>query len=66
MTAMLQLRNILDNDCQVSPAEIMYGRQLRHGFALLNKLEKLYKPVVGPVWREAWKINEEALRTKFV
>ena len=27
-STMLQLRNTPDSDCQVSPAEIMYGRQL--------------------------------------
>ena len=66
LTAMLQLRNTPDSDCQVSPAEIMYGRQLRDGFAFLNKLDKFSNPAVRPVWREAWKLKEEALRTRFV
>ena len=43
---MLHLRNTPDSDCQVSPAEIIYGRQLRDSFAFLNKLDKLSNPNV--------------------
>ena len=63
---MLQLRNTPDSDCKVSPAEIIYGPQLRDGFAFLNKLDKFYNPAVRPVWREAWKLKKVALCTRFV
>ena len=49
LSAMLQLRNTPDSDCKVSPAEIIYGRQLRNGFAFLNKLEQFSNPAVRPV-----------------
>jgi len=63
---MLQLRATPDSDCKVSPAEILYGRQLRDGFTFLNKLDKFSNPVVRPVSREAWKLKEKALCTRFV
>ena len=63
---MLQLRNTLDSDYQVSPAEIMYGRHLQDGFAFLNKLDTFSNPAARPVWREACKLKEEALHTRFV
>ena len=55
-----------NSDCKVSPAVIIYGRQLQDGFVFLNKLDKFSNPAVRPVWREAWKLKEEALRTRFV
>ena len=33
LSSMLQMRNTPDSDCKVSPAKILYGRQLRYGFA---------------------------------
>ena len=41
-------------------------RQLRDGFAFLNKLDTFSNPAARPVWREACKLKEEALRTRFV
>ena len=67
ISAMLHLRNTPDRDCQVSPAEIIYGRQLRDSFSFLNKLDKLSNPNDDlPMWGKAWKLKEEALRTRFV
>ena len=63
LSALLHLRNTPDSDCQVSPAEIIYGRQLRDSFSFLNKLDKFSNPNVRPMWRKAWKLKEEALRT---
>ena len=62
---MLHLRNTPDSDCQVSPAEIIYGRQLRDSFSFLNKLDKFSNPNVRPMWRKAWKLKEDALRVRF-
>ena len=39
LSAMLQLKKTPVSDSQVSPAEIIYGRQLQNSFAFLNKLE---------------------------
>ena len=66
INAMVHLRNTLDSDCQESLAEIIYGLQLRDSFASLNKLQKFSNPNVRPMWRKAWKLKEEALRTRFV
>ena len=63
---MLHLRNTPDRDFQVSPAKIIYGHQLQDSFTFLNKLDNFSNPNVGPMWRKAWKLNEEALRTRFV
>ena len=65
LRAMLQLRNTPDPDCKLSPAEIVFGRNLRDSFAFLNRLEKFTNPSVRPTWREAWKMREDALRTRF-
>ena len=63
---MLHLRNTPDSDSQVPPAEIIYGRQLRDSFSFLNNLDKFCNTNVRPMWRTAWKLKEEALRTRFV
>ena len=62
---MLQLRNTPDADCRISPAEIVFGQQLRDSFSFLNRLEKYTSPGVRPVWRNAWNLKEEALRVRF-
>ena len=62
---MLQLRNTPDPDCKISPAQIVFGRPLRDSFAFLNRLEKFTNPAVQGRWRDAWKLKEEALRTRF-
>jgi len=64
--AMLHLRNTPDSGCQVSPAEIIYGRQLRDSFAFLYKLDEFSNPNVRPMWKKACKLKEETLRTRFV
>jgi len=62
--AMLQLRNTPDPDCNVSPAEIIYGHPLRDAFAFVNRLEKFSNPHVRPLWRQAWTVKEDAPRTR--
>ena len=61
---MFQLRNTPDSDCQVSPAEIICGRQLRDGFEFLNKLDNFSNPAVRPVWREACKTKKRGTSYK--
>ena len=63
---MLQLRNTPDNDCKVSPAQIVFGRPLRYAFSFVNRGIKFDNPAIHPMWREVWKAKEEALRTRFV
>ena len=66
LRALLQLRNTPDPDCSLSPAQIVFGRQLRDTLAFSNKLEKFSNPSVRPEWRKAWEAKEEALKARFV
>ena len=59
---MLQLRNTPDPDCNLSPAQIIFGHPLRDTLSFVNRLEKFSNPNVR--WRQAWAAREEALRTR--
>ena len=65
LRAILQLRNSPDPDCNLSPAQIIFGRPLRDAFGFVNRLEKYTNPHIRPVWRDAWRAKEEALRERF-
>ena len=65
LRALLQLRNTPDPDCDLSPAQIIFGRPLRDSFQFINRLEKFANPHIRPMWRDAWSAKEEALRTRF-
>ena len=65
LRAILQLRNSPDPDCNLSPAQIIFGRPLRDALGFVNRLEKYSNPHIRPVWREAWQAKEEALRQRF-
>ena len=64
LRAMLQLRNTPDPDCNVSPAQVVFGRPLRDAFSFVNRLEKFSNPNIRPIWRDAWAAKEDALRTR--
>ena len=64
LRAMIQLRNTPDPDCNLSPAQIVFGRPLRGSLSFVNKLEKFSNPHIRPLWRQAWAAKEEALRTR--
>ena len=64
LRAMLQLRNTPDPDCDVSPAQIIFGRPLRDTFSFTNKLEKFNNPQIRPLWIQAWEAKEQALRVR--
>ena len=51
--AMLQPRNMPDPDCNLSPAQIIFGRPLRDTLSFGNKLEKFSNPHICPLWRQA-------------
>ena len=61
LRAMLQLRNTPDPDCNLSPAQILFGRPLRDAFAFASRLEKFSNHNILPLWRDAWKLKENAL-----
>ena len=66
LRGMLQLRNTPDPDCKLSPAQILFGRPLRDAFSFINRRNKFENNSIAPVWSDAWKLKEEALRTRFV
>ena len=65
LRALLQLRNTPDPDCNLSPAQIIFGRPIRDSLSFVNRLEKYTNPHIKPIWREAWSAKENALRTRF-
>ena len=65
LAALLQARNTPDPDCNLSPAQIIFGKPLRDTMSFINKLEKFSNPNVRPVWRDAWAEKEGALRIRF-
>ena len=65
LKAMLQLRNTPDPDCRLSPAQIVFGQLLRDSLSFINRLEKFSNPNIRPMWREAWKEKESALRQRY-
>ena len=65
LRALLQLRNTPDPDCNLSPAQIIFGRPIRDSLSFVNRLEKYSNPQIRPTWREAWASKEDALRTRF-
>ena len=66
LRGLLQLRNTPDPDCNLSPSEIIFGRPIKDAFSFANKLEKFSNRSIQPIWREAWKAKEVALKTRFV
>ena len=53
LRAMLQIRNTPDPDCNISPAEIVFGRPIRDAFSFVNRCSKFSNPSVHPEWRKA-------------
>ncbi|PFX15327.1 Gag-Pol polyprotein [Stylophora pistillata] len=64
LRAILQLRNTPDPDCNLSPAQIIFGRPLRDSLSFVNRLEKFSNPHIRPLWSQAWEAKEVALRTR--
>ena len=65
LKAMLQLCNTPNPDCRLSPAQIIFSRPLRDSLSFINRLEKFSNPNIRPMWREAWKEKESALRQRY-
>ena len=64
VSSCLTLGNTPDPDCNLSPAEIIFGRPLRDTLTFVNRLEKYSNPHILLLWRDAWAAKEEALRTR--
>ena len=65
LRAMMQLRNTPDRDCELSPAQIVFGKPLRDAFAFASRLERFTNQNIRPLWRDAWTKKEDALRERF-
>jgi hypothetical protein len=65
--ALLQYRNTPDRDCQLSPAQILFGRTLRDGLPQLKKSTMIFdNDKICGGWRESWAAKEAAMRTRLV
>ena len=62
---LMDLRNTPDPDCNISPAEIVFGRKLCDPFAFISRGERTENSNIRPQWRAAWKAKEEALKCRF-
>ena len=62
LRAMLQIRNTPDPDCNISPAQIVFGRPIRDAFSFVNHCSKFSNPSMHPEWRKAWSLKEKAMR----
>ena len=58
---LLQIRNTPDPDCNISPAEIVFGRPIRDAFSFVNCCSKFSNPSVHPEWHKAWSLKEKAM-----
>ena len=52
LQGMLQLHNTPDRDCNVSPAQILFGRPLRDAFSFVNRYFKFDNPAIDKTWME--------------
>jgi hypothetical protein len=65
LKAMLAIRNTPDTDSEMSPAQVLFGRPLRDMFAFTPRQDKFTHHLVRPVWRDAWREKESALRCRW-
>lgn len=63
--ALLQQRNTPDPDCNISPAQVIFGKPLKDSLSFVNRLEKFSNPHIRPAWREAWSLKESSLKTRY-
>lgn len=64
LQAILQLRNNPNRNCNLSPAEIIFGCPQRVSLSFVNRLQKFSNPHVRLLWRNTWTAKEEALQTR--
>ena len=64
LRALLQARNTPDPDCNISPAQVVFGRPIRDAFSFTSQCIKYNNPSIRPTWREAWSQKEDAMRTR--
>ena len=65
--ALLQLRNTPDKDCKLSPAQVLFGRNLRDSMPMLDKSTMIFESgQLHNQWHQAWSAKEEAIRTRLI
>ena len=64
LRALLQTRNTPDPDCNISPAQMVFGRPIRDAFSFVSRCIKYNNPSIRPTWREAWSQTEDAMRAR--
>ena len=64
LRALLHLRNTLDPDCGLSPAEVVFGRPLRDAFSFINRHVKFSNRFLRRTWRETRKAIKNAFRMR--
>jgi len=61
LRALLQTRNTPDQDSNLSPAQILFGRNLRDAFGFINRCPVFDNRAVDEKWRLMWASKENAM-----
>ena len=65
--ALMQQRNTPDKECNLSPAQVLLGRQLRDTLPQLDKSRMIFENrQVRSQWHQAWSAKENAIRARLV
>ena len=64
LRALLQARNTPDPDCNISPAQVVFGRPTRDAFSFISRCIKYKNSSIRPTWLEAWSQKEDAMRAR--
>ena len=65
VAALLQHRNTPDRDCGLSPAQILFGRNLRDSLPGIDKSKTIFANTdIRACWRENWEAKEQAIRSR--
>ena len=66
LRAILTKRNTPDPITKMSPAQIIFGRNLRDALPRINKQINIFNNTnLNTAWTDAWRQKEEALRTRY-
>ncbi len=57
LRALLQILNTPVPDCNISPAETVFGRPIWDAFSFISRKEKFNNASVRATWREAWALE---------
>jgi len=65
--ALLQQRNTPDRDCNLSPAEVLFGKTLRDTMPQMSKSVQIFENnQIHSQWHQAWAAKEDAIRARLV